>query len=119
MRRRNFLALGSAGVALAGTKGRHPLAVDASCGCDFQVQGPGRGPGRGGMTSEQAFANLQSGIKITGVKVFGVSLTPNSDRPYVFVKLETNQGLIGWGEGTLEGKAGAVIACINDFKDFL
>ena len=41
------------------------------------------------------------------MKVFGVSLTPTSDRPYVFVKLETNQGLVGWGEGTLEGKAGA------------
>jgi galactonate dehydratase len=35
------------------------------------------------------------------------------------VKLETNQGLAGWGEGTLEGKAGAVIACVNDFRDFL
>ena len=41
------------------------------------------------------------------MKVFGVSLTPNSDRPYVFVKLETNQGVVGWGEGTLEGKASA------------
>jgi galactonate dehydratase len=53
------------------------------------------------------------------MKVFGVSLTPESDRPYVFVKLETNEGLVGWGEGTLEGKAGAVIACVNDFRDFL
>src|ERR1051326_3514793 len=100
MRRRNFLALGSAGVALAGTKKRPSLTLDGSCGCEFQAAGAGqtqgRGPGRGGMTSEQAFANLQSGIKITGIKVFGVSLTPNSDRPYVFVKIETNQGLIGF-----------------------
>jgi galactonate dehydratase len=66
-----------------------------------------------------AFEALQSGVKITGMKVFGVSLTKESDRPYVFVKLETNQGVVGWGEGTLEGKAGAVIACINDFHDFL
>jgi galactonate dehydratase len=117
MRRRNFLALGSAGVALAGVKRRSPLeAVDASCGCEFQLSGRGQGQG---PPVAQAFANLQSGLKITGMKVFGVSLTPNSDRPYVFVKLETNQGLIGWGEGTLEGKAGAVMACINDFKDFL
>jgi galactonate dehydratase len=121
MRRRNFLTLGSAGVALAGaslagTKKRPALEVDASCGCEFQPQAGGRG--RGGPVVD-AFANLQSGIKITGLKVFGVSLTPNSDRPYVFVKIETNQGLIGWGEGTLEGKAGAVIACVNDFKDFL
>ena len=66
-----------------------------------------------------AFERVQSGLKITGMKVFGVSLTRTSDRPYVFVKLETNQGLIGWGEGTLEGKAGAVMACIEDFRDFL
>src|SRR5436305_6731980 len=116
MRRRNFLALGSAGVALAGTKKRPSLAADASCGCEFQP--PAGGRGRGGPAVD-AFANLQSGIKITGLKVFGVSLTPNSDRPYVFVKLETNEGLVGWGEGTLEGKAGAVIACVNDFRDFL
>jgi galactonate dehydratase len=53
------------------------------------------------------------------MKVFGVSLTPDSDRPYVFVKLETDAGVLGWGEGTLEGKAGAVIACVNDFRDFI
>ena len=53
------------------------------------------------------------------MKVFGVSLTPTSDRPYVFCKLETNQGLVGWGEGTLEGKAGATMACIEDFRDFV
>ena len=53
------------------------------------------------------------------MKVFGVSLTRNSDRPYVFCKLETNQGLVGWGEGTLEGKAGATMACIEDFRDFV
>ena len=34
-------------------------------------------------------------------------------------KLETNQGLVGWGEGTLEGKAGAIMACIEDFRDFV
>jgi len=116
MRRRNFLALVSAGMALAGTKKRPSLEADASCGCEFQPQAGGRGAGQAGL---QAFSDLQSGLKITGMKVFGVSLTPDSDRPYVFVKLETNQGLIGWGEGTLEGKAGAVMACVNDFRDFL
>jgi galactonate dehydratase len=53
------------------------------------------------------------------MKVFGVTLASDSDRPYVFVKLETDAGVVGWGEGTLEGKAGAVIACVNDFRDFL
>ena len=65
------------------------------------------------------FAASAPSVKITGMKVFGVSLTPDSDRPYVFVKLETNAGVVGWGEGTLEGKAGAVIACIDDFREFL
>jgi galactonate dehydratase len=53
------------------------------------------------------------------MKVFGVSLTPDSDRPFVFVKLETDAGVTGWGEGTLEGKAAAVMACVNDFRDFV
>src|SRR5579884_1056094 len=110
MRRRNFLALGSAGLATAASAKRSSLLTD-SCGCAFQTQA--------GPVGVQAFAGVSSGLKITGLKVFGVSLTPKSDRPYVFVKLETNQGLVGWGEGTLEGKAGAVMACINDFRDFL
>jgi galactonate dehydratase len=65
------------------------------------------------------FESVGTKVKITNMKVFGVSLTPDSDRPYVFVKLETNQGVVGWGEATLEGKAAAVIACVNDFRDFL
>ena len=64
-------------------------------------------------------AGVASGVKITGLKVFGVSLTRDSDRPYVFVKLETDQGVVGWGEGTLEGKAAAVMACVEDFREFL
>jgi galactonate dehydratase len=91
MRRREFLGIPAAGIAFAQAP---PLAPDP-------------------------FTEVRSGLRITGLKVFGVSLTPASDRPYVFVKLETNQGIVGWGEGTLEGKAGAVMACIHDFRDFL
>jgi galactonate dehydratase len=105
MRRRNFLALSGAGLAY-GRRSRTPADL-----CDCAPAPP--------PAAVESFAGLQSGVKITGMKVFGVSLTPDSDRPYVFVKLETNQGVAGWGEGTLEGKAGAVIACINDFRDFL
>src|SRR5690349_8217437 len=114
MRRRNFLALGSAGVLSAATRNHSRPATDW---CDYSLL-PQAGQQTGPVGLE-AFADINSGLKITGLKVFGVSLTPKSDRPYVFVKLETNQGLIGWGEGTLEGKAGAVMACINDFRDFL
>src|ERR1035438_9572676 len=109
VRRRNFLALGSAGMGLAGPVKRHDIEA-YGCGCEFAQAAP---------LGSDAFAGLQSGLKITGLKVFGVSLTPTSDRPYVFVKLETNQGIVGWGEGTLEGKAGAAMACIEDFRDFV
>ena len=119
MRRRNFLALGSAGIAMAGATKRPALETDW-CGCELQTPAGGRGMrAQTGPVGLEAFADVSSGLKITGMKVFGVSFNPNSDRPYVFVKLETNRGIIGWGEGTLEGKAGAVMACINDFKDFL
>src|SRR5215813_2576703 len=104
MLRRNFLALSGAGMA-----GKGGLGAAGRCGCAMAPQ----------TVSRQDFGSLHSGIRITGIKVFGVSLTPDSDRPYVFVKIETNQGVTGWGEGTLEGKAGAVIACINDFREFL
>ncbi len=106
MLRRGFLSLGATGAGLATRTGRRVTNI---CECAFAPPPAG----------SSAFDGLSSGVKITGVKVFGVSLTRNSDRPYVFVKIETDQGVIGWGEGTLEGKAGAVMACVNDFRDFL
>jgi len=115
MQRRSFLGLAGAGLAFANDSARRTPIID--CGCSFAPQQAGRGPGQNTLAG---FDRLQSGIKVTGMKVFGVSLTPSSDRPYVFCKLETNQqGLIGWGEGTLEGKAGATMACIDDFKEFV
>lgn len=57
-------------------------------------------------------------LRITGAKTFGVTWEEDSDRPYVFVKLETDQGIVGWGEATLEGKAGAVLQTIDDLKEF-
>jgi len=117
VRRRSFLALGSAGLAIAKKRSQRSAILD--CDCSFAPQQQrGRGPGLGQSTLA-GFDRLQSGLKVTGMKVFGVSLTPTSDRPYVFCKLETNQGLVGWGEGTLEGKAGATMACIEDFRDFV
>jgi galactonate dehydratase len=104
--RRQFLGYAGAGVAFGGRRAR---TIPESCGCALAPP----------AVVHDGFDGLHSGVKITGLKTFGVSLTPESDRPYVFVKLETNQGVVGWGEGTLEGKAGAVLACINDFRDFL
>ncbi len=106
--KRRELFQGMAGALLAR---RATAGVD--CGCaPFLAQSAPPSP-------SSAFERVGSRLRITNLKVFGVSLTPESDRPYVFVRLETNQGLAGWGEATLEGKAGAVIACVNDFRDFL
>src|SRR6266496_3267819 len=112
MNRRRFLAGACATMTTARLSGESERGA-AFCGCepDPQIAAP---PGAG------ALAAFGSKVRITNVKTFGVTI-PGAppDRPYVFVKLETNDGLIGWGEGTLEGKAGAVLACINDFKEFL
>lgn len=105
MKRRHFLA----GITAAS----QARAADL-CACAPMMQSAGARP-----AGASAFDTVGSKFRITNVKVFGVSLTPDSDRPYVFVKLETNQGLVGWGEGTLEGKAAAVMACVEDFKEFL
>jgi len=127
MRRRDFLyGIGATGTLLATNQSvgaPKPLIggpeTPLDCFCDsaesgIQIQSMTRTPWQ-----EGAFDHVLSKVRITNMKVFGVSLTPTSDRPYVFVKLETNAGVIGWGEATLEGKAGAVIGCVNDFRDFV
>src|SRR5919202_1633744 len=104
MRRRDALtALAGAGV-LAGAPGRrglHPLPVH-DCGCAPQVRtAKDKPPGAA------AFQAVTSKLRITNMRVFGVTLDERiaqADRPYVFVKVETNEGVTGWGEATLEGK---------------
>ena len=56
-------------------------------------------------------------LKVTGVKTFGVTSDAlPRDRPHVFVKIETDAGVVGWGEATLEGKAGAVMQAVHDLS---
>ncbi len=107
MKRRQFFQSMAAGAAASQT-----MRASDLCGCAPMMQSAQ-------PDGAKAFEAVGSKFRITGVKAFGVSLTPDSDRPYVFVKLETNQGVVGWGEGTLEGKAAAVMACVEDFKEFL
>src|SRR5437868_4195393 len=96
---------------MAGAPGRRPPLSFCDCALQPQVANP---------AGASALADFGSKVRITNLKTFGVTI-PGAppDRPYVFVKLETDAGLVGWGEGTLEGKAGAVMACINDFRDFV
>ena len=114
MNRRHFLAGAGGAMAvgrLAGSPGQRQSLSFCDCALQPQAAVP---PGAG------ALASVGSKVRITNLKTFGVTI-PGAppDRPYVFVKLETNDGLVGWGEGTLEGKAGAVLACINDFREFV
>ncbi len=53
-------------------------------------------------------------MKITKVEVF---LTGANWRNFVFVKLTTDEGLIGWGDGTLEWKEAPVRELILDFGE--
>ncbi len=40
-------------------------------------------------------------------------------RNWVFVKIQTDEGLVGWGEATVEWKTRAVSACVQDFESLL
>ena len=52
-------------------------------------------------------------MKITAVNTYFV-------RPrWGFVEIITDEGLVGWGEAVLEGHAGAVLACVQEYKDYL
>ena len=52
-------------------------------------------------------------MKITEVNTYFV-------RPrWGFVEIITDEGLVGWGEAVLEGHAKAVLACVQEYKDYL
>lgn len=38
---------------------------------------------------------------------------------WLFLKITTNEGIVGWGEPVVEGKADTVAACINELKQYL
>ena len=40
-------------------------------------------------------------------------------RNWVFVKVETDQGLVGWGEASLEWKTRAVLGCVEDLAPLI
>lgn len=105
MNRRQFFggAL-MAGAAASTSRTAQGGAVGAACGCVPAVS--------------VALPSASGKIRITGAKTFGVTWEEDSDRPYVFVKLETNQGVVGWGEATLEGNAGATLQTMDDLKEF-
>ncbi|MBM3740196.1 MAG: galactonate dehydratase [Acidobacteria bacterium] len=115
MKRRALFGAFAAAGAMGQT--RRPNLPRDACGCAPQLKRSDDTP-----PGSKAFANVVSNLRITGLRVFGVTLPERlgqNDRPYVFVKIETNQGVVGWGEATLEGKAAAAMACVLDLKDLL
>src|SRR5690348_17251706 len=117
MKRRNLLGMFAAAGAMGAAAPRRKAPALSDCGCGFQVQRSKATP-----PGSDVFRDVGSNLRITNMQVFGVTLDERiaqADRPYVFVKLETNQGVVGWGEATLEGKASAAMNCVMDLKDYL
>src|SRR6201985_2854083 len=112
MKRRQLLtALAGAGAlgAVPGRRGASPPPFpDRGCAPQI-VMAKDKPPGAA------AFRDVVSKLRVTNMRVFGVTLDERiaqADRPYVFVKIETNEGVTGWGEATLEGKASAAMAFV-------
>jgi galactonate dehydratase len=55
-------------------------------------------------------------MKITAVKTLVVNARM---RNWVFVKVETDEGLYGWGEASLEWKTRGVVGCVEDFAPLI
>ena len=52
-------------------------------------------------------------MKITGYKLF-----PAPPRE-LFLKIETDEGIVGWGEPVLEGKTDTAAACVVELMEYL
>jgi galactonate dehydratase len=102
MLRRGFLASGGAGLAF---EAQHVRGVADNCGCTMAPL----------AAVADACRGLHSHHRHEGV--WRIAHSPIGPA-YVFVKLETDPGVVGWGKA-LEGKGAAVMACLNDFHDFL
>jgi galactonate dehydratase len=102
MDRRHFLksGLGAAGLGVAATS-IVPAATAAAAG-----------------PLERTFADAKPlNLKITDLRTFLVDA--GNDENYVFVKLYTNQGITGLGEGTLSNKGEVIAAAIEAHKRYL
>ncbi len=55
-------------------------------------------------------------MKVTQIRTY---IMESPGREYVFVKVQTDEGIHGWGEGTLEMKQGTVAAAIHDLEGFI
>ena len=54
-------------------------------------------------------------MQITQIETFFVQVAPHL-RTWLFVKVSTDEGIHGWGEGTLEGKEETVAAAVHNYS---
>ena len=38
---------------------------------------------------------------------------------WLFLKIETDEGIVGWGEPVVEGRAATVASCVEELSDYL
>ena len=38
---------------------------------------------------------------------------------WLFLKIETDDGIVGWGEPIIEGRAATVATCVEELSDYL
>ena len=69
------------------------------------------------LSEEQQDSTKALDLKITDLKTFVVDT--GGDENHVFVKIYTNKGIVGLGEGTLTGKCRTVEAAILEHQRYL
>ena len=52
------------------------------------------------------------------MKITKLTLYPVQPR-WLFLKIDTDEGISGWGEPVIEGKAASVAACVREMEDYL
>jgi galactonate dehydratase len=61
-----------------------------------------------------ALVDPRSAIKITGIEIIPVNTLRT-----IFVKMHTDTGVVGIGEGTVEGRIATVVAAIKELEPYL
>ncbi len=64
-------------------------------------------------------SSRKNGMKIKDLKIVVTTPGSNSGWNWIFVKIETDSGIYGWGEASLQEKDAGVIAELKSFKKFL
>lgn len=55
-------------------------------------------------------------MKITAVKTLVVNANTKN---WVFVKVETDEGIVGWGEASLEHRVQSIVGCVKDLEHYI